>query len=126
MSHTASRKLHSAIEESLQIRDPGNAGAIVVQPSQAIQFLRLKSTAGSETRTLATPAGLTPGSKLFINYAVDGGTQVAITVASAINLSNNTIMTFADAGAYCELTVIERGDGTLRWLVTVNAAVALS
>lgn len=125
-AHTHAVKLSMALDQELQVTDPGNGGAIVVQQGVAIQFLRLTSAAGSETRTLATPKGLEPGSKLFINYAVDGGTQVAITVASAINLSNNTIMTFADAGAYCELTVVERGDGTLRWLVTVNAAVALS
>lgn len=125
-AHTHAVKLSMALDQELQVTDPGNAGAIVVQQGVAIQFLRLTSAAGSETRTLANPKGLEPGSKLFINYAVDGGTQVAVTVAAAINSSSNTVMTFADAGDYCELTVREVGADTYRWVITANDGVALS
>lgn len=92
------------------IADPGDAGAIPVTASGVVAL----TSAGSETRTLAIPTFR--GQRLLLYMTVDNG-AIAITVASAINETGNTVITFDDPGETIELTAIDIG-GTLAWRVT--------
>ncbi len=114
----------SALEEL--VPDPGNGGTIQVKPGKLIQYLRLTSTSGAETRALDAPTAALPrGSRLCINYAVDGGTSVVIAVTDGVNQAGNDEITFADHGDYCELVVTESQSG-YRWSIGHNDGVAVS
>lgn len=102
------------------IADPGDAGAIPVTRSGNVAI----TTGGvGETRTLAIPgaAGIT----LNISIDVDGGGDVAVTVASAMNQAGNTIATFADAGDVLVLVAVQVA-GALVWRVVANDGATLS
>lgn len=105
--------------------DPGSGKAI---PS-AFGMLVLTIGSGSETNTLPDPprAGLS----LTISVATQGGGTRAITAATAINQTGNTVMTFNDARDVIQLTAIYGGitsGGTpkVHWEVDFNDGVALS
>ena len=91
------------------IADPGASGAIPV-------------TAGSETRTIAIPQRV--GQRISFGFKTDGG-NCAITAASAVNQTGNTVMTFADAGDHLVLEAIENG-AALAWRIVANDGAALS
>lgn len=100
---------HNILQESFvaghEIPDPGNGGAIVVDRDHAV--CSLKSGASAETRTLAAPtrAGLT----LTLSMDTDGGGDITVTVASAVNQSSHTSLPFGDAGDYVALRSLKIG-----------------
>ncbi len=97
---------------SLAITDPGNAGAIPVTRSG---YVSITST-GSDTRTLAIPTFV--GQQLLLIHAVDGG-SVAVTVASAVNIAGNTILTATAVRAWILLTASLTGT-TKVWTITAT------
>jgi hypothetical protein len=103
----------------LEVTDPGDAGAIPITYGRSFCAI---TTAGSETRTLASPAIV--GQEILIWIDTDGGTCV-ITVASAVNLTGNNTITMAEAQDYIRLIAITAG-GALRWAVGANVGAALS
>ena len=122
---TATVNVETAIAEILVrtealIADPGDAGAIPVIRSGNCAI----TTGGAgETRTIAIPSAA--GITLNISIDVDGGGDVAITVASAINQAGNTIATFADAGDILVLVAVQVA-GALVWRVVANDGATLS
>lgn len=81
------------------------------------------TTAAAETNTLAIPAFAGQTLTMYVDtYAV--GDRV-ITVAAAINVANNTIMTFGAASDFIKLEGITLA-GALVWQVVSNDGVALS
>jgi hypothetical protein len=69
------------------IADPGNAGAIAVTDDGVCNL----TSAGAETRTLAIPTYI--GQRIALHVDTFVG-NIAITVASAINVAGNTVITF--------------------------------
>lgn len=101
------------------ITDPGNAGAIPVTSSGSCM---LTSGGSNETRTIAIPTFV--GQRLNIGFDTDGGGQIAITVAAAVNQTGNTVLTGADAGDHISLEAITVG-GAFRWRVLANDGFTL-
>lgn len=109
-----------AVKCPVLIADPGDAGVIPVARSGHCALT--STTIGGETRTIAVPA--IDGITLSVTLAVDGG-DVAITVASAINQTGNTVITMGDAGDTIVLTAVRVG-AARAWRVVVNDGTALS
>ena len=103
------------------IADPGTGQAIPVT-SSGVCALTVGS-AGAETNTLAAPSAL--GMFLAITLDVVGTGTRAITCATTINQTGNTVMTFAQA-ADTVLLYSTQIAGVLRWRVASNDGVALS
>lgn len=122
---TAAIQVEAALQELyakfvVAVADPGDAAAIPVTKSASVA---LTSAGAGETRTLAIPSII--GMTMDISFDVDGGGDIAITAASAINQTGNTIMTFSDAGEVISLTAVQIG-GVLAWRVLANDGVVLS
>lgn len=101
--------------------DPGTGAAIPVATSAHYD---LTIGTGAETNTLAIPTAI--GQRISLSAATVGmGGTRAVTAASAINQAGNTIMTFAQASDFIELTAISL-NGALAWRVAANDGVALS
>lgn len=100
--------------------DPGNAGTIRV--SEDLQICEMVS-ATAETRTLANPTK--PGVRFVLRLLTDGG-DVTVTAANGLNVTGNTVATFADASDMLSLVSVTHTSG-YRWEIEVNVgAVALS
>ena len=93
------------------ITDPGNAGAIPVTNSGTC----LLESAGAETRTMAIPPALGLDREITLQCSVYVG-DIVVTVASAIDTTTNTIMTFGNVGDFVILRATDTG-GTLEWRV---------
>ena len=122
---TSAIQVEAAIAElyaqlQVAVADPADAGAIPVTKSASIA---LTSTGAGETRTMAIPSII--GQVITLSFDVDGGGDIAITAASAINQATNTIMTFSDAGEVISLRSVQVA-GALVWRVVENDGVALS
>jgi hypothetical protein len=104
----------------LLIADPGDTNAIPVTDSGNCA---LTSGAGAETRTLAIPTFV--GQELRLSHDVDGGGDIATTVAGGIDSAGNTIITMADAGDACTLEAMQVA-GALVWRIMGNAGCALT
>ncbi len=102
------------------IADPGNAGAIPVLSSGQCP---LTSGAQAETRTLANPTHA--DQVLTIVHSVDGGGNITITAAAAINAAGNNTIVMGDAGDTLVLRAIQVG-ADLRWRVIISDGCALS
>jgi len=101
------------------IADPGTGVAIPVTASGSIAI----TTAAAETNTLAIPTFVGQRLTLFVDtYAV--GDRV-VTAASAINVANNTIMTFGAVSESITLQAITVA-GALAWTIAANDNVSLS
>lgn len=103
-----------------EITDPGDGAAIPVTSSGS---LMLTSGGSGETRTLAIPTFV--GQRLSIGFDTDGGGDIAITVAAAVNQAGNTTLTGADAGDHISLEAITVG-GSYLWRILANDGFALS
>ncbi len=109
---------------TVPITDPGDAGAIPVVPvTQMSAYVALTSGGAGETRTLAIPAGLGQRLQLFVD--TDGGGDIVITVASAVDQAGSTIITMGDAGDFIELVSMSVG-GTNAWRIAANIGCALT
>jgi len=104
--------------------DPGDGVAIIVDRwNQHVGLVIVAGTA--ETNTLAAP--VQAGEKIsFIAMTVGAGGTRAITAASAINSSSNTIMTFNAVDDAITLESFPVGSATYEWRITFNSGVALS
>lgn len=103
-----------------EIADPGNGQAIPVDASGTIMLV---SGAGNETRTVADPEFV--GQEHTYTMKTDGGGDIVIASASAINQAGNNRMTFANVRDTIKLVAIEAAAG-LVWQVAYNDGVALS
>jgi hypothetical protein len=101
-----------------EISDPGDAAAIPVTQSG---FCMLTS-AGAETRTLAIPSFAGQTIDLCCDTYVG---NVAITVASAFDVTGNTTITMGNAGDSIKLVGATIG-GTLAWRILANNGCALT
>lgn len=81
-------------------------------------------TAAAETNGMAIPA--TTGLLISLYCTVHAVGDRVITVASAINQTGNTIMTFGAVGDWIMLQSITTTGGVLAWRVVANDGVALS
>lgn len=100
------------------VADPGDGVAISVTLSGEVPLV----TAGAETRTLAAPSFI--GQELTLYMKTDNGDCV-VTVATTINETGNTVITFANTGEYIFLRAVEEGSN-LRWRVVAFEGVILS
>jgi hypothetical protein len=96
------------------IADPGNGNPIPVTVSGNCPLV----TAGAETRTIAIPTFV--GQQLLVYCKTFVGNAV-VTVASAINETGNTIITYSATGQACLLTAAEDG-AALVWRAVVDGA----
>lgn len=108
----------AATANAYRITDPGNGAAIPVTSDGHCPL----TSAGAETRTLATPSYV--GQRLSLICDVYVG-DIVVTSAQRINQAGNTIMTFGAAADYIALEAVQIG-GALRWQVAANDGVALS
>lgn len=104
-----------------QLSDPGDAGAIPV--GGYMSAVCSMTSAGAETRTLAIPTA--EGQELLLIADNQTAGDIVLTVASAVNATGNTVLTFGDNGDNIKLLGIDVA-GTLRWTVAFNDGVALS
>jgi hypothetical protein len=105
--------------------DPGTGNAVVVDRWNA--QIPLTIAAGvAETNTLATP--IRPGQKLtLVAASVGSGGSRAVTAASAVNQTENTVMTFGAERQIVAMESIPVGSGDYRWQIIVNeGSVSLS
>jgi hypothetical protein len=107
--------------EAIELADPGTGQAITVTRSATVDFTI--GSAGAETNTLAIPTFL--GQRMVLCAKTVGTGTRAVTAASAINQTGNTIMTFAQARDAIGLCAIKVGSA-LAWQVQFNDGVALS
>lgn len=92
-----------------QITDPGDAGAIPVTESGSVAL----STGGAETRTVGAPTFA--GQTLAFFMQVDGG-DCAITFGTALNVTGNTVATFANVReTLIVMAVVSTAAGALVW-----------
>jgi hypothetical protein len=122
---TSQTEVEAAIAEILVrtgalIADPGDAGAVPVVRSGNCA---LTSGAGAETRTLAIPAAA--GTYLDLSFDVDGGGDITLTAAAAVNQTGNNTLVFSDAGEHIRLAAVQVA-GALVWRVVANDGVVLS
>jgi hypothetical protein len=103
-----------------QISDPGNGNAIDVTYNG---ICNLTSGAGAETRTMAIPTFI--GQTIGLCMDTDGGGNIVITVAAAINQAGNTQITM-DAAADSIFLVAMTVGGARRWRVVYNDGCALA
>ncbi len=108
----------STLSSSVSISDPGDGEAIPVTQTGVCAI----TTEGAETRTIADPNSL--GIRLTITLDVDGGDCV-VTAATAINVTGNDTITFADAGDTLDLVATQVG-GAKVWRVSGNDGAALT
>lgn len=99
--------------------DPGSGAALPVTASTSISF----TVAGAETNTLAAPTAVGQRLSLIVG-AYSAGARV-VTVASAIDQTGNTIMTFGAVSDWIMLRAV-RYAGALVWRVAATDGVALS
>jgi len=121
---TAAIEVEAALAEiypkiAVAVADPSDAGAIPVTKSAT---MALTSTGVVDTRTLAIPS--IAGISLLLSFDVDAG-DLAVTVASGINVAGNTVMTFDTAGQYIKLEAAQVA-GVMVWRVIANDGVTLS
>ena len=102
------------------IADPGDGLAIPVTTTGSVA---LTSGGSGETRTLAVPDFVRQ--RLTISMTVNGGGDIVLTVASAIDQAGSTIVTFGDAGDLVELVAMTLG-AVLAWRVVANNGCALT
>jgi len=110
---------HDLYSAPKAMRDPGDAGRIVV--SEDLKILEMVSTT-AETRTLADPTKA--GIRFVLRLLTDGGT-VTVTAANGLNVTGNTIAAFDDASDILSLVSVSHTTG-YRWQVLVNTGVSLS
>lgn len=91
--------------------DPGSDG-IIVQISE-FQIVELKTGASAENRTLQAPDY--PGKTIRIVLVEDGGGDLTISVAEAIDVVGNTSFTLNDAGDSITLFSIRSGNN-FKWV----------
>ena len=106
----------------VKVTDPGTAQAIPV-PYADFDVMLTIGSAGAETNTLAIPKFVGQRARIFVD-TVGTGTR-AITVAAAINVTGNTIITFGEVRDYVELVGVTVG-GSLMWQILTNVNGALS
>lgn len=118
-------QLPSALNQApFEVLDPGTGVAIVVDRWNQHIPLTIAASA-SETNTLAAPTKA--GQRLcIIAVTVGSGGSRAITAATAINQTGNTIMTFGHQYDAIILESFPVGSGVYRWRVAYNDGVALS
>lgn len=115
LAELAKRGIHT------DIADPGTGVAIPVTKGGTVNLTI--GSSGAETNTLAIP-GFAGQELAIIASTVGTGTR-AITAASAINQTGNTVMTFAQANDLIVLKAVKVG-AALAWRVALNDGVALS
>lgn len=117
---------HNLLEELLvaefEVKDPGDAGAIVV--TKGIQHVPLTTGASAETRTLAVPTDA--GTVLILVLVTDGGGDLTLTVASGYNAAATTDIVFGDAGDWVALVAVQTAAATYRWRVLNSEGVGLA
>ncbi len=108
--------------------DPGTGKKIPNSGRQGDSFIGLRIGATAETNTLPDPER--SGLVLTITSMVQGAGSRAITAATKINQTGNTIMTFSQEADTITLLSIPYLAGTTagksRWQVNSNDGVALS
>ena len=102
------------------IADPGDGAAVPVTSSGVCA---LTSDTAAETRTLAIPTRV--GQVLDLVMDVDGGGDIVVTVAAAVNVTGNNTLTLDNAGEHISLRGVQVG-GALVWRVLANDGVALT
>lgn len=101
------------------INDPGALGTITIDRQLAI--VEMVSTA-AQARTLANPDK--PGLRLCIRMKTAGG-DITLTAAHGLNVTGNTVATFADVGDQLDLISVSHSTG-FRWEILVNTHITLS
>jgi hypothetical protein len=118
-AHNTLVELHNA---PFEVVDPGTGAAISI--TRWNQHIPLTIGGTAETNTLAAPTKA--GQRVSIIAATVGAGTRAITVASAVNQTGNTILTFAQQFDAIALESFPVGSGVYRWRVAYNDGVALS
>lgn len=117
----AHRILHTLFEAFMApngpgiLPDPGNGG--VIGPNMNLQICEMVTGGSGETRTLRNPSR--PGVRLLLRLKTDGGGNSVVTAANGLNVTGNTVATFADAGDQLELVSVSHTSG-YRWEILVN------
>lgn len=102
------------------IADPGNGGAISVTVSGVCPL----TIAGSETRTLATPAFINQEIALICDVQSVG--NGVVTVASAINAAGNNTITFSAAKGMVLLKAMQVAGVKVWRVIATDTGEALS
>lgn len=105
---------------TLELADPGDAGAI---PVTSTGHVDLVTGAQGQTRTLAAPTYV--GQQLLLSLKTDGGGDCVITCATTVNQTGNNTITMGDAGD-AVLLVAKANGANKRWSVVSNDGAALS
>ena len=112
---------HELTRAPFEVLDPGSGEAIVVDRYNVT--IPLTIGAGAETNTLAAPTNA--NQRVRIISSVQGAGSRAITAASSINQTGNTVMTFAAVEDVIVLESFPVGSA-YKWRVVANDGVALS
>jgi len=122
---SAHRLPHDLFMAPYETADPGDGVAIT--PDRWNQSIPLTITASTaETNTLATPTR--PGQKItLVAASVGSGGSRAVTAATGVNQTGNTVMTFGAVRQMLAIESIPIGSGAYRWQIVVNeGSVTLS
>ncbi len=104
------------------ITDPGDGVAIPVTASGTVE-LESGDSEGDETRTLAAPSFT--GQLLCMAMKTDGGDDITVAVANAINDTGNDEITFDDEGEFIILVGVPVG-AEFEWKLLHDGGVTLS
>lgn len=119
MSHRVHYDLYRAPKH---MADPGNAGRITV--SEDLQICEMTTGGSGETRTLANPTKA--GIRFVLRLLTDGGGDAVVTASNGLNVTGNTVATFADASDMLSLVSVSHTTG-YRWEIETNVgSVSLS
>lgn len=116
---SAHRIHHDLYSAPKLLADPGNAGTI--RPAADLLICEMVSTT-AETRTLASPTKA--GIRFVLRLLTDGG-NVTVTAADGLNVSLNTVATFADESDLLSLISVSTSSG-YRWQIEANLGVTLA
>jgi hypothetical protein len=115
-------RIVEAYRPVVALPDPGDTEAIPVERSCAVALT--SGGGGGETRTVAAPSFA--GQTLDLTHDVDGGANIAVTFATALNSSpGDTVATFSTAGTFLRVAGAQVG-GSLVWRIVANDGVGLS
>lgn len=117
---TGHRHLQDSYKAPHDLADPGDGAAIVVDKDHMVIGL---AVAGTETNSLPDPEK--PGINLTITAVTVPSGSRAITAATALNQTGNTVMTFAAARDTVSLQSIPVSGG-YAWQIRANDGVGLS
>lgn len=122
--HTFFHKVAQALNNEVQVQDPGDGGTIGFKPETAFQYCVLKS-AGAETRNLPKAGAFPVGSMALVLVDSVSSSLALSRTEGDLDTSGNVTATYSAGGTLTLFVVSENTTGRL-WRIVINRGGSLS